>query len=140
MAVMCDEIGEVLTRRHSVQNLEKITGSRANIIWDQKNGTQMAEWMRERVACWTDTPNPYTSTTTTTTTTTASELQAFDTYKVACVGPTHDNSDTAIMAAAFALAGVFCVTIIVLAMFATRRMRPKRKLSTNSDAHLFYNR
>ena len=134
---MCDEIGEVLTQRHFLQNLELVTGSRANIICDQKNGARMAEWMQERVACWTDKPNSYISTTTTTT---ASELQAFDTYKVVCVGPTHDNSDTAIMAAAFALAGVFCATIVVLAVFATRRMGPKRKLSTNSDAHSFYNR
>lgn len=62
---MCDEIVEVLTQRHFLQNLEKITGSRSNIILNQRNGTQLAEWMQQRVACWTNKHNVQISKTTT---------------------------------------------------------------------------
>ena len=128
---MCDEIVEVLTQRRFLQNLKMITGSRANIIWNQENGTRMAEWMQERVACWTDQAKLDDATTTLP----GGKPQAFDTYKIVHAEPAAGNPDTIIMTVAFTLAGVFCVFVVVV-VFVVRRMRRKRKLLADADLQL----
>lgn len=119
MAVMCDVIVEILTQRHFLQNLAMVTGSRANIIWDQKSGAQMAEWMQERIACWTDRRNSHTMTT-------GGKLHASDTCK-AIRAMTLINPNTVVIDVVFSLAAAFCVFIVVLAVFIVRRTRKRKQ-------------